>query len=74
MSRVYVQKVQAPKKEKQSIVFAVISVGPAYCSIQFRWSDRRDNLDLYDPDLMLTILCSKYYSVYSFNKLLLNSD
>ena len=50
-----------------------------------RWSDRRDNLDLYDlfsnpdkfdecdPDLMLTTPCSEY-SVHSFNKLLLNSD
>ena len=51
-----------------------------------RWSDRRDNLDLYDlfpnpdkfdecdPDLMLTTPCSEYYSVHGFNKLLRNSD
>ena len=51
-----------------------------------RWSDRRDNLDLYDlfsnpdkfdkcdPDLKLTTPCSEYYSVDSFNKLLLKSD
>ena len=49
-----------------------------------RWSDRRDNLDLYDlfsnpdkfdecdPDLMLTTPCSEYYSVHGFNKLLRN--
>ena len=47
-----------------------------------RWSDRRDNLDLYDlfsnpdkfdegdPDLMLTTPCSEYYSVHSFKVVL----
>ena len=50
------------------------------------WPDRRHDLDLYDlpsnpnkfdecdPDLMLNTPCSKYYSVRSFNKLLVNSD
>ena len=50
------------------------------------WLDRRHDLDLYDllpnpnkfdecdPDLMLTTPCSEYYSVRSFNKMLVNSD
>ena len=50
------------------------------------WPDRRHDLDLYDllpnpnkfdecdPDLMLNTPCSKYQSVPSFNKLLVNSD
>ena len=50
------------------------------------WSDRRHDLDLYDllpnpnkfdecdPDLMLNTPCSEYYSVRSFNKMLVNSD
>ena len=50
------------------------------------WPDRRHDLDLYDllpnpnkfdecdPDLMLNTPCSEYYSVRSFNKMLVNSD
>ena len=50
------------------------------------WLDRRHDLDLYDllpnpnifdecdPDLMLNTPCSEYYSVRSFNKMLVNSD
>ena len=50
------------------------------------WPDRRHDLDLYDllpnpnkfdecdPDLMLNTPCSEYYSVRSFNKMLVISD
>ena len=50
------------------------------------WLDRRHDLDLYDllpnpnkfdecdPDLMLNTPCSEYYSVRSFNKMLVISD
>ena len=50
------------------------------------WPDRRHDLGLYDllpnpnkfdecdPDLMLNTPCSEYYSVRSFNKMLVNSD
>ena len=50
------------------------------------WPDRRHDLDLYDllpnpnkfdecdPELMLNTSCSEYYSVRSFNKMLVNSD
>ena len=51
------------------------------------WQDRRHDLDIYDllpnpnkflhecdPDLMLNTPCSEYYSVRSFNKMLVNSD
>ena len=50
------------------------------------WLDRRHDLDLYDlllnpnkfdecdPELMLNTSCSEYYSVRSFNKMLVNSD
>lgn len=50
------------------------------------WSDRRNDFDLYDlfsnpdkfdecdPDLMLTIPCSEYYSVHSLKKMLVNPD
>ena len=50
------------------------------------WPDRLHDLDLYDflpnpnkfnecvPDLMLNTPCSEYYSVRSFNKMLVNSD
>ena len=50
------------------------------------WPDRRNDFDLYDlfpnpdkfdecdPDLMLTTPCSEYYSVHSFNKMLVNSN
>ena len=50
------------------------------------WPDRRHDLDLHDllpnpnnfdecdPDLMSNTPCSEYYSVRSFNKLLVNSD
>ena len=50
------------------------------------WPDRRHDLDLYDllpnpgkfdecdPDFMLNPPCSEYYSVRSFNKMLVNSD
>ena len=50
------------------------------------WPDRRHDRDLYDllqspnkfdewdPDLMLNTPCSEYYSVCSFNKMLVNSD